>query len=86
MGPEVFTVALTANQIGAGSQIRFQAVGSWANDESFYIDNVAVGEHPTDNDTAIFQGTRAEYDIEGITNTTDDWRQHDHLQRLCPVT
>ena len=30
---------------------------------------VGVGE--TDNDTAIFQGTRAEYDIEGITNTTE---------------
>ena len=44
---------------------------AWAGGDNFYIDNVAIGEHPTDTDTALFQGTRQEYDIEGITNTTE---------------
>ena len=70
-GSGTASFALTNAQIGATSAIRFQTAGAWTTGENFYIDNVTIGEHATDTDTALFQGTRQEYDIEGITNTTD---------------
>ena len=37
-----------------------------------------------DIDTAIYRGSMAEYDIEGIVNTHHCRRQCHHLHRLCP--
>ncbi|MFN3720228.1 MAG: peroxidase family protein, partial [Rhizobium rhizophilum] len=44
-GNGTFSIPLTANQIGAGSAIRFETTGdgnNWDNGDNFYIDNVRV--------------------------------------------